>query len=270
MLVQELIALSLRTSGVLGVGQTPLPADLTDAQTMLKLLMQQWRQKRWLVFRLNTALVPLIPGKMVYKVGPAGGSGGTPDIITDGNFRPANIQSCYLRQAVGSGPNTYPIDFPMRILESRQQYDAISLKFLQSWPALIYYDPVVPLADLYVWPIPLQTLFSLYIAWQQAIDVAAEGAQTLELESVLPAETQLALMYQLAVLTSVNYKMPPDQNLEATARAAINVMRQTNFALQPLKMPTSLVGTGARMKNPLGGFVYPETSAGVPVGTTLG
>jgi hypothetical protein len=269
MLVQDLIGLSLRTAGVLGVGQTALPQDLADAQQMLTLLMQQWRQKRWLVFRLNTAMIPLVPGKPIYTVGPTPASGMV-DIATDGKFRPANIQSCYLRQEVGSGPNSSPIDFPLRILESRQQYDQISLKNLSSWPALIYYDPIVPLANLYVWPIPLQTLFWLYIAWQQAIDFATEGAQTLELEGVLPAETQMAMMYQLALLLMVNYKMPADQNLESMARAAINTMRQTNYALQPLKMPASLIGSGAQMKNPLGGFVYPEISAGVPVGTTLG
>lgn len=264
MQVQELINLSLRTSGILGVGQVALTQDLTDAQVMLKLLMQQWRQKRWLVFRLNSIMIPLVPGKPVYTVGPA-----PADIPTDGSFRPANIQSCYLRQDVGSGPNSYPVDFAMRITNSRQEYDAISLKNLMSWPSLIYYDPKVPLADLYVWPIPVQTLFHLYIAWQQAIDVAAEGAQSLELESVLPAETQLALMYELARLTAINYKMPQDATLDGAARAAINTMRSTNFALRPLGMPPGLVGSGARMKNPLGGFVYPETNAGVPVGTTL-
>lgn len=269
MVVSELIGLALRTSGVLGVGQTALPQDLTDAQVMLKLLMQQWRQKRWLVFRLSNLMIPLIPGKPVYTVGPASAVP-TPDFVTDGNFRPGNIQSCYLRQEVGSGPNSYPVDFPMRILESRQQFDSISLKNLASWPALIYYDPKVPVADLYVWPRPVQTLFSLYIAWQTAIDVAAEGAQTLELEMVLPSETQMALMYNLALLTAVNYKLPKDDALEAMARSSLNTMRMTNFALQPLKMPASLIGTGTRMKNPLGGFVYPEVSAGVPVGTTLG
>lgn len=268
MIVQDLISLALRTSGILGVGQTALPQDLTDAQHLLQLILQQWRQKRWLVYRLNFAMVPMLPGKAVYTVGPV--SAGTPDIVTDGGFRPANIQSCYLRQATGSGPNSYPIDFPMQILQTRQQYDNISLKNMYSWPALIYYDPVVPLGNLYVWPIPLQTLFSLYVAWQQAIDFAAEGAQTLELESVLPAETQLALMYQLALLTAVNYKLPQDQGLEAMARGALNTMRMTNFAMQPLRMPTSLIGSGARMKNPLGGFVYPEVAAGIPVGTTLG
>jgi len=269
MLVQDLISLALRTSGVLGVGQTALPQDLADAQQLLILLMQEWRQKRWLVYRLNTAMIPLNPGQMTYQVGPAAASP-TPDFITDGKFRPATIQSCYLRQQVGSGPNSYPLDFPMRILESRQQYDAISLKNLHSWPSLIYYDPIVPVATMYLWPVPVQAFFSLYIAWQSAIDFAAEGSQTADLETILPAETQLALMYNLAVKTAIAYKLPPDEELKGMARSALNTLRMTNFALQPLKMPASLVGTGVRMKNPLGGFVYPETSAGVPVGTQLG
>jgi hypothetical protein len=267
--VSALIGLSLRTAGVLGVGQSALPQDLADAQQMLVLLMQQWRQKRWLVFRLNYDMIPINMGQATYTVGPSSATP-VPDFVTDGNFRPANIQSCYLRQQVGTGPNTYPIDFPMRILGSRQEYDQIALKNLHSWPACIYYDPIVPVATLYIWPIPVQPLFQLYIAWQQAIDFASEGAQTVDLESVLPAETQMALMYHLAVLLQVNYAMPPNQELAAAARAAVNVMRQTNYALQPLKMPAGLLRTGARMKNPLGGFVYPETSASVPVTTTLG
>ena len=76
------------------------------------------------------------------------------------------------------------------------------------------------------------------------------------------AKTQLALMYNLALLTAVNYKLPKDENLEATARATLNTCRMVNFALQPLRMPASLIGTGTRMRNPLGGFVYPETVLG--------
>jgi len=265
-LVQDLISLAMRTSGILGVGQVPLPQDLADTQMMLQLMMQQWRQKRWLVFRLNWTIQPLAVGKMSYQVGPSG-STPAPDFVTDGDFRPANIQSCFLRQNVGSGPNSYPIDFPMNVLGSRQEYDAIRLKFLQSWPASIYYDPIVPVATLYIWPIPVQTLFSLYIAWQQAIDFSVEGSQSQELDAVLPAESQLAIMYNLALLTAVNYKLPPDPELQASARASLNTLRNTNYALQPLAMPRALA-SNPRWKNPMGGF-YPEVSAGVPF-TTLG
>jgi len=259
LLVQDLIALALRTAGVLAVGQSALPQDTSDAQTMLTLLMQQWRQKRWLVFRLDTMLFPVTVGKATYTVGP---TANTPDVVVAGNYRPANVQSCYLRQDVGSGPNSFPIDFPMTILGSRQEYDAIRLKSLASWPASIFFDPTVPNATLYIWPIPIQNFFHLYIAFQQAIDMAAEGAQSLELTSVLPAETQMALMYNLALLLNVNYKLPPDPQLMAAAKSSANTLRQTNFALKPLRMPGALLGP-QRMKNPAAGFYYPEVSASI-------
>lgn len=261
MLVSDVISLAMRTSGILGVGQTPLPQDLTDAQNMLTLMLQQWRQKRWLVFRLDNVTFPLTWGQQSYTVGPSTATP-APEVITTGNYRPANVQSCYLRQNVGWGPNSYPIDFPMRILPSRQSYDQLSLKFLQSWPSAIYFDPTVPLATLYIWPVPVQELFSLYIGFQQAIDMAAEDTGAISLDALVPAETQLAIMYNLALAFAVNYKLPPDQGLVEAAKSTLNVLRQTNFALRTLEMPSALRGTG-RLKNPLGGF-YPEVAAGVP------
>lgn len=266
MLVSDVIAYAQRVSGVLGVGQVALAQDIADAQTALTLMMQQWRQKRWLVFRLDWTLFPLTIGKQSYTVGTSGATP-APDVVVDGNFRPANIQSCFLRQNVGSGPNSYPIDFPMRILESREHYDRISLKFLRSWPASIYYDPTIGYATLYIWPIPVQNLFSLYIAWQQPIDVAGEGGLSLDLDTVVPVETQEAIIYNLAQRFILNYKLPPDPGIADMARATLNTMRQTNFALQPMRMPQSL-RPGTRLKNPMGGF-YPEVSAGVAV-TSLG
>lgn len=261
MLISDVISLAMRTSGILGVGQTPLPQDLTDAQNMLTLMLQQWRQKRWLVFRLDNVLFPVNWGQQQYTIGPSGASP-APEVVTAGNFRPANVQSCYLRQNVGSGPNSYPIDFPMRILPSRQSYDQLSLKFLQSWPSAIYYDPTIPNGTLYIWPVPVQELFSLYIAYQQAIDMAAEDTGAVDLTTLVPAETQMAIMYNLALALAVNYKMPPDPQLDAAAKSTLNTLRQVNFALRTLEMPSALRGTG-RLKNPMGGF-YPELSAGIP------
>lgn len=259
MLVQDAISYAMRVAGILGVGQTALAQDTADAQTALTMMLQQWRQKRWLVFRLNFDLVPLLVGKATYTVGPTL-TGPPADFVTDGQHRPANIQSCYLRQNVGSGPNSFPLDYPMRILESRQSYDRISLKSLQSWPASIYYDPTIPNGTLYIWPIPIQNLFSLYIAWQTAIDFAGEQGLATDLESILPAETQEAVIYNLAQRLITNYKLPPDPNVADTAKATLNVLRQTNFAMPEMQMPQSL-RPGTRLKNIYAGF-YPEVSSG--------
>lgn len=271
MLVTDLTSLAMRTSGILGVGQTPLPQDMTDAQNMLSLMMQQWRQKRWLVFRLDTVLFPLNWGQQSYTIAPGNLPPGvvitpTPDVTVAGDHRPSNVQSCYLRQNVGWGPNSYPIDFPMRILPSRQSYDQLSLKFLQSWPSAIYYDPTIinQCGMLYIWPVPVQNFFSLYIGFQQDIDWNVQNANnnSVELDTLIPAESQLAIMYNLALLLAINYKLPPDPQLAEAAKSSLNVLRQTNFALRTLEMPSALRGTG-RLKNPMGGF-YPEVAAGIP------
>lgn len=260
MIVSDLIAYAQRASGLLGVGQVALPQDTADAQTALLLMLQQWRQMRWVVFRLDNVLFPLTMGTGDYTIGPAAN---TPDIPVDGNFRPANIQSCFLRQELGSGPNSFPVDFPMRVLESRQQYDQISLKSLQSWPATIYYDPTIPNGTLKVWPIPMQPLFSLYIAFQQAIDLAGESGAAVELDNYLPPETQEAIVYNLAGRLCINYALPVNPALAAASRSTLMTVRTANFALQPLQMPGALRGT-TRLKNPMAGLI-PETSAGVPV-----
>lgn len=259
MLVSDILAYAQRASGLLGVGQVALPQDTADAQTALMLMLQQWRQKRWLVFRLDNVIFPLTAGKGDYTIGPSGAVP-APDVVVPGNFRPANIQGCFLRQAVGSGSNSAPIDYPMTVLESRQQYDQIALKSLHSWPSQIYYDPIIPSGTAKVWPIPMQPLFSLYVSFQQAIDMAGEGATTIDLDTLVPVETQEAIVYNLASRLCINYSVPVNPALAAAARSTLNTMRMTNFALQPLHMPAALHGR-PRFKNPMGGF-YPEVATG--------
>lgn len=271
MLVSDIIGLAQRSSGVLGVGQTALAQDQTDATNLLILMMQQWRQKRWLVFRLDTVDFPLTSGQGTYTVGPANPAytpvppASPPEVVTNGNYRPANVQSCYLRLNVGLGQPSasYPVDFPIRVLRSREEYDSIRLKALQSWPTAIYFDPTIPYGTLYIWPIPIQANFSFHIGFQQAIDLSVEGSTTLDFDTVLPSESQLAIMWNLALQLCVAYKLPPDQQLQGAARATLNTLRQTNYSMQPLAMPQALQFRGARMKNPAAGF-YEEVAATIP------
>lgn len=267
MLVGDLIAYSLRVAGVLGVGQTALPQDTADATTALVNMLTQWRQKRWLVFRLDNVTFPLTPGKGNYTVGPANWPPGsatpnTPDVIANGNFRPAGIESAYLRQVWGGAPGSYPIDFPVRKMRSRQEFDAIALKQLLSWPGAYYYDPTIPNGTVMIWPIPTQAFFEFYVAFQQAIDLAPEAGAAIELDTFLPAETNEAIVYNLAVRLMVNYRLPMDQGIVAAAKQGVNTLRQANTQISPLQMPMALQRQ-VRVKNPMAGF-YPEISSGVP------
>ena len=256
MLVSDAIAYALRVAGVLGVGQTALPQDTADAATALKMMLAQWQRKRWLVYRLEEVSTLAVPGVGIYSIGPG--------VDADISYpkRPGSIEAAYLRQHTGSNPGSFPVDYPLARIGSREEWSAITLKSLKSWPSAFFYDPTMADGTLYVWPVPIQTFFTLHLAIPQ--DLATALTPDAEIDDFLPPETEEALVYNLAMRLQVMYGLPPNQSIGGAARAALNTMRQSNFALQPLQMPSGLRGS-VRLKNPMGGFV--ETAASV--GTTV-
>jgi hypothetical protein len=287
MLVSDAIAYSLRVAGVLGVGQVALSQDTADALIALRMMLRQWQRKRWLVWRLQELTIPLVPGKGIYTIGPGGGpstavetwdstavtwddTATTWDVAPGATadapyvYRPGNIEAAYLRQLVSSSPSSYPVDYRLARVGSREEWADLALKQLQSWPSAFFYDPTVPDGTLYVWPVPIQDLFEVHVFFPQDLGGVIEPATDLD---YLPPETAEALTYNLALRLRLNYRLPTDPGLAAAARAALNTLRMANYAVRPLEMPAALRGAG-RIKNPMGGF-YPEVAAGVPY-TVLG
>src|SRR5690349_6094455 len=118
--VVDLCTAALRECGALGVGQVALADDLRDAQARLQWMLQQWERKRWLVYALVTFVHPST-GALSYTVGPGG------NIDTGaGSVRPAKLESGFLRQLVSS----QPVDYPLEILQSREDYNRVTLKQL--------------------------------------------------------------------------------------------------------------------------------------------
>lgn len=254
MVIGDLIQYAMRIAGVLGVGQTPLDQDTADAESALGMMLEQWQRRRWLVYRLNDLHCAMVPWDGVYSVGP----GGNLDFF--GVRRPGSIESAFLRQLTGSGgnPTSFPVDYPLRRINSKEEWNNIPLKTLGSWPAQFYYDPLIPLGMIWVWPVPIQTFFELHVSFPQNID-DFDGAQ--EWQEYYPPEGEEAVAYNLAVRLRANYGLPIRQDLVALATSSLNTLRSTNFAIRKLRMPAHLQPP-SRFKNPMSGF-YPEASAGI-------
>lgn len=253
MVVSDLINYTLRLAGILGVGQSPLAQDEQDAQTTLALMAQQWQRKRWLVFRLDDLTVQIQPWKTSYTIG----TSEPVDIIYP---RPGTIETATLRQLTGLGvPGGFPVDYPLQKIWSREEWNSIPLKRLGSWPARFFYDPTLPNGTIYLWPIPIQTLFELHIAPVQSITALPPGQ---EITDIMPPEAQEALAYNLATRLRVNYRLPPDPSMISLALASLNTLRTLNFGVRTLRMPVGLAAP-SRVKNPMAGF-YPEANAGIP------
>lgn len=138
---RDLINLSFKQAGILGVGQTLLAEDVNDGFTLFKSMIAQWQKRRWMVPSL-------------YDVS-AIGNGERSNLIGPGKHynapRPDKIQAAYIVQR-NTGPD--PISIPLRQVFAYEDYANIAVKSLNSLPGVFFYDAHYPYGNVYLWPIP--------------------------------------------------------------------------------------------------------------------
>jgi hypothetical protein len=222
----DLINLALKVSGVLGVGQTALAEDTNDAFAFLNQMLAQWNRKRWMIFHLlDKAIVST--GALYYTVGTGG------DIDTP---RPDRVEAAYYRQTVSQAPLNQ-IDFPLQILESREDYSRIGLKQLSTVAQYIFYDADYPLGKAYACPVLPSGMYELHLILKSQLSQFAELSDDI----VLPPEYESAIVWNLAAWLRPAYQVPPDPSIVGLAENALNVIRNANAQVPRLRMPTALV-----------------------------
>ncbi len=219
----DIIQDSLQAAGVIGVGQVPLAENTQLALRQLNRMIGQWNRKRWLIYQLvDTAFTAT--GALNYTVGVAG------------NFniaRPDRIEYAYFRGLNTAVPNQ--VDYPMQILESREDYSRISLKRLASFAYYCFYDPAYPLGSFYPWPL-LSNQYEMHILTKAVLSTLATLATTV----LLPPEYEEAIQWNLAMRLRPLFQLPPDETVTAMAAASLNTIRGANAAVSRLSMPGSL------------------------------
>jgi hypothetical protein len=228
---QAICSLALRAAGVLGVGQTALAQDMTDTFDVLNGMMGQWNTDRWLIYQeLDVSVVTT--GQMSYTIGP-----GATDIVT--NERVDRLESAYFRQFVDTIPGQNYVDFPLRIINSHEDYAQITLKELTSWPYGVFLDSGNPIGTIYPYPIPLQnSTYELHLIIKQRLAQFVSLVQSinLPLEYIEPLWTNLALRLG-AIYPGV--VLPPI--VEALAKATLSKIRTANTQIPAMRMPQTLV-----------------------------
>lgn len=222
----DIIGLALKNAGVLGVGQTANAEDTNDAFTLLNMMLSQWQRKRWLIWHLVTTS-KVSTGAQSYTVG----TGGDYNIA-----RPDRIEAAFFRQE----NITLAPDYPLEILEAREDYNRISLKNLTAFPQYIFYDADFPLGRIYPWPIPQANLYSVHITTKAELSQFTSLSQSIN----LPPEYFAAIFYNLSVRLRPMYQLQPDPTITAMAKDALNVIRGANTQIPRLVMPDSLVNAG--------------------------
>ena len=129
------------------------------------------------------------------------------------------------------------LDFPLAIIQSREDYNSITLKGLTTFPSAVFYDSAYPLGTLFFWPIPNAQQWELHVTTKTTLPAALNLSTGL----VLPPEYQQALVYTLACMMRPQYGMGPEPTLIGQARAAMNTIRQANAQIPEMGIPAALL-----------------------------
>ena len=222
----DLITLALKTANVLGVGQTASAEDMNDAFNLLNMMMAQLQRRRYMIYELVT-VSKQATGAQSYTVGP----GGDFDIP-----RPAKLESAFFRQ----NQNTpLPVDYPFTIIRAREDYNRISIKNLNSFPQVIFYDAAFPMGNVYPWPLP-SNQYEIFLTVMQTL----QQFQTINDAIALPPEYSAALMWNLVLELGVAYGLPENPRAEKKAEASLRIIEEANAQIPLLQMPTALKKDG--------------------------
>lgn len=232
---RQLLANSLAGAGVIGLDEVnSVEAPVINlAFTLLNNLIAEWTRHRWLAYRLaEYSLVST--GAQTYNVG----AGQTVNI----NPRPDRVEYAFMRFLNSPQPTNLPVDIPLRVIQSREDYSRITVKNIGTLPWAIFYDPVFPVGVLYPWPVPQASQYSIFVGFKVVLARFASLADPVN----FPEEYANALYWCLCRRFRASFQLPPDPTTDALARSAVNAIRLANQAVGTLTMPDALRRGGGR------------------------
>ncbi len=158
-----------------------------------------------------------------------------------GSVRPAKIESGFLRQIQIASPNQ--VDYPLTIIQSREDYNRIALKSLQSFPGSVFLDADWPLGNVFCYPVPQSAIYSINLSVMEQL---ASSFATLATAVNLPFEYYSAMMHNLALRLRSVFQIPSfaGDPLPGLAKNSLNVLRGANVGISSLKMPAHLTRPG--------------------------
>jgi hypothetical protein len=238
----HVVRLALRACGRVNDAQGVSDAsqDMADGMALLVSMLAQWQRQRWLVPHLTEAVL-LSTGAASYGIGPG---------EAFDTSRPVRIDSAFVR--LMSSPGPVRLDYPLVVIESREDYSEISLKNMTTLPAAVFLDTGWPTGTVYVWPVPTASLYELHLFTAAALPVYAAPTDPLG----LPPEYTDAVVYNLALRVAAATASQVSPGVLALARATLETVRGANAQMKNLDLPPGLAGrntpTAARL---IGGWI---------------
>lgn len=231
---RALITRALKKVGVLGIGQDGGAPDYNDALVDLNSMMGVWNDNRWLVPALLDKTFTGT-GATTYTIGPTGTI-----VVTK---RPDEIETmgAFVRQLIPATAN--PVDYPMDVLQSYEDYNQIQLKTLNTIPAYLFYNPTMPDGTLYPWPLPSSN-YAVHFLIKEILQRFAN----LDVVFATPDAYEEAILYNLVIRLNTSYPgMLHGEALSEVKTLAANglaIVQASNTKIARLRMPNALYRRG--------------------------
>lgn len=224
---RDIATFALKKSGITGIGRNPSAIMLTDALADFNDMLTQWQTNRWLVWNLLDLGVTST-GLNGYTVGPGQ--------QFNCSVAPTRLEYAYQRQIVNTG---LPVDTPLRVIDAREQYDAISLKGLVSFGLYVFLDTAWPTSLLKLYPIPNAGIYEIHIVLKNVLPVVVANTDM----SVVPPHYIAAFKFNLARILRQAYGKgrTPDEELNRMAMKSLETITQANIQVPELVMPKTLI-----------------------------
>lgn len=204
---------------------TPPPASAVNKGfRQLNWLLSQWNRKRYLIYQLVDSKVNST-GQQTYSIGPTG------DVVVP--VRPDKLEAAYMVQLNVAPGN--PVSYPLRVLDTYEEYSRVSLKLLKTWTQWVFLNPGIPNGTLFPWPVTQQG-YELHFITKQVLLRYATLADLV----ALPEEYEMALYYNLKVRFRADYRLEMDPVDIGLAKESLNVLRGANSQISSMQMPRAI------------------------------
>lgn len=156
--------------------------------------------------------------------------------------RPDKLESAFLRQIQNASPNQ--VDYPLQILESREDYNRIRLKSLVSFPGAVFMDAAWPLSTIFAYPVPQGGgIYELHLTVKEQMPCRFATLATLV---NLPMEYYEAIVANLALRLRSKYQIAtfPGDPLPGMVKDSLVVLRGANTEIAELTIDPNLTRSG--------------------------
>lgn len=201
----DIIKLSLKDIGVLGIGDVLSDEEAQDSLDSFNMLLDTWSISRLTVFEEAQLNFPYT-GAQSYTIG----TGGNINVA-----RPLRLVSAYTQ--IDS------ISYPMEILDTGRQYDGIQNKTIgAAFPTAVWYEQTYPLGTL--WFYPLSSTGSAFLRfWSPLQELTA-----LNTAIALPKGYKAALRPNLAIMLASTFRRDPPASLVKVAKDSLAALKIFN------------------------------------------